>query len=67
MIDLDEFNQDIDDNYTAHRILKERAPHISMNYKMSFIIYIERMVILNKKIYRSRLLGGGLMNIFFRY
>ncbi len=28
MIDLDDFNNDIDFNYTATEILKERAPHL---------------------------------------
>jgi len=36
MIDLDEFNQDIDDNYTASQILKERAPHLLYELQNEF-------------------------------
>ena len=36
MIDLDNFNQDIDDNYTASQILKERAPHLLYELQNEF-------------------------------
>ena len=38
MIDLEEFNQDIDFNWTASEILKERAPHLlyELQHELSF-------------------------------
>ena len=36
MIDLDNFNQDIDFNYTASEILKERAPHLLYELQNEF-------------------------------
>ena len=36
MIDLEEFNQDIDFNYTASQILKERAPHLLYELQWEF-------------------------------
>ena len=37
MIDLDDFNNDIDFNYTATEILKERAPHILYELQHEFL------------------------------
>ena len=37
MIDLDNFNQDIDFNYTASEILKERAPHLLYELQNEFL------------------------------
>lgn len=36
MIDFDDFNQDIDDNYTASQVLKERAPHLLYELQWEF-------------------------------
>lgn len=37
MIDLDDFNNDIDFNYTATEILKERAPHLLYELQNEFL------------------------------
>tara|TARA_B100000519_G_C14159418_1_gene398510 strand:- start:503 stop:682 length:180 start_codon:yes stop_codon:yes gene_type:complete len=37
MIDLDEFNQDIDFNYTASEVLKELAPHLLYELQNEFL------------------------------
>ena len=37
MIDLDNFNQDIDDNWTASQILRERAPHLLYELQNEFL------------------------------
>ena len=37
MIDLEEFNQDIDFNWTASEILKERAPHLLYELQHEFL------------------------------
>ena len=37
MIDLDAFNEDIDMNYTASEILKERAPHLLYELQNEFL------------------------------
>ena len=36
MIDLDDFNQDIDHNYTASEILLERAPQLLYELQWEF-------------------------------
>ena len=36
-IDLDDFNNDIDDNWTASQILKERAPHLLYELQNEFL------------------------------
>lgn len=36
MIDMKEFNQDIDDNWTASQILEEFAPHILKTLQEEF-------------------------------
>jgi len=36
MIDLDNFNQDIDHNWTASEILRERAPHLLYELQNEF-------------------------------
>ena len=36
MIDLDNFNEDIDDNYTASQVFKERAPHLLYELQNEF-------------------------------
>tara|TARA_R100000353_G_C6491736_1_gene191908 strand:- start:284 stop:469 length:186 start_codon:yes stop_codon:yes gene_type:complete len=36
MIDLDNFNQDIDHNYTASEILRERAPQLLYELQWEF-------------------------------
>lgn len=36
MIDLDDFNNDIDDNWTASQILRERAPHLLYELQNEF-------------------------------
>tara|TARA_B100000902_G_scaffold20109_1_gene24088 strand:- start:584 stop:766 length:183 start_codon:yes stop_codon:yes gene_type:complete len=36
MIDLDDFNEDINDNYSAVDILKERAPHLLYELQNEF-------------------------------
>jgi hypothetical protein len=36
MIDLDTFNQDIDHNWTASEILRERAPHLLYELQNEF-------------------------------
>ena len=36
MIDLDDFNQDINDNYSAVDVLKERAPHLLYELQNEF-------------------------------
>ena len=37
MIDLDNFNDDIDHNYTASEILRERAPHLLYELQHEFL------------------------------
>tara|TARA_Y100000361_G_C11148164_1_gene339368 strand:+ start:1406 stop:1585 length:180 start_codon:yes stop_codon:yes gene_type:complete len=37
MVDLDELNQDIDFNYSASEILKERAPHLLYELQHEFL------------------------------
>ena len=37
MIDLDVFNEDINDNYSAVDILKERAPHLLYELQNEFL------------------------------
>ena len=37
MIDLDDFNQDIDFNYTASEVLKELAPHLLYQLQNEFL------------------------------
>ena len=37
MIDLDDFNNDIDDNWTASQILRERAPHLLYELQNEFL------------------------------
>ena len=37
MIDLDELNEDIDFNYSASEILKERAPHLLYELQHEFL------------------------------
>ncbi len=36
MIDLEDFNQDIDNNWTASEILKERVPHLLYELQHEF-------------------------------
>ena len=37
MIDLDNFNDDIDHNWTASEILRERAPHLLYELQNEFL------------------------------
>jgi hypothetical protein len=37
MIDLNEFNQDIDFNYTASEVLQELAPHLLYELQNEFL------------------------------
>ena len=37
MIDLNDFNEDIDFNYTASEILRERAPHLLYELQNEFL------------------------------
>ena len=37
MIDLDDFNENIDDNWTASQILRERAPHLLYELQNEFL------------------------------
>ena len=37
MIDLDAFNEDINDNYSAVDVLKERAPHLLYELQNEFL------------------------------
>ena len=37
MVDLEEFNDDIDFNWTASEILKERAPHLLYELQNEFL------------------------------
>jgi len=37
MIDLDQFNQDIDFNYTASEVLRELAPHLLYELQNEFL------------------------------
>tara|TARA_A100001201_G_scaffold139361_1_gene131213 strand:- start:930 stop:1109 length:180 start_codon:yes stop_codon:yes gene_type:complete len=37
MVDLDELNEDIDFNYSASEILKERAPHLLYELQHEFL------------------------------
>jgi|TARA_B100001094_G_scaffold274287_1_gene281193 hypothetical protein len=37
MIDLDEFNQDIDFNFTASEVLREMAPHLLYELQNEFL------------------------------